>query len=218
MAAKGPAADNGRGGPGGYVNMVSKTAGLDDFFRGSTSFGYAPSGGDGLFRQSIDWNQTLDDLPLTGSAFRLNALFEDGGVYGREVAELNSWGIAPSFTTGLGTDTTFSLSYQHFESRDLPDFGVPAAIFKGTLNYDSSLSESFRNNFYGLSSDYDDTTSDSLTAILRHDFGARGVLTNISRISHTERDAIYTIPSGYAAGQVTTQQQGYGRENTLFAN
>ncbi|MGE9266627.1 MAG: TonB-dependent receptor plug domain-containing protein, partial [Verrucomicrobiales bacterium] len=67
--AKGPAADNGRGGAGGYVNMVTKTARAEDFFRGTTSYGYAPEGGDGLFRQTFDWNQQVGN----GSAFRLNA-------------------------------------------------------------------------------------------------------------------------------------------------
>lgn len=218
--AKGPAADNGRGGAGGYVNLISKVAGDTNFLRGTTSFGYAPSGGDGLFRQSLDWNQTLDDAPLPGSAFRLNALFQDGGVYGRDVAELNSWGLAPSFTTGLGTDTVVSISYQHTESHDLPDWGLPAAFFEGTINYDPSIAESNRSNFFGLSSDYDDTISDALTAVITHDFASGGVLTNTTRISHTQRDSIFTVPAGYdpATRQVTTRQLGYGRENTLFAN
>lgn len=218
--AKGAAADNGRGGSGGYVNMITKTARAEDFFRGTTSFGYAPSGGDGLFRQTFDWNKMTGTSPLGETAFRLNAIFQDGGVYGREVAELNSWGLAPSVTFGLGSQTEISFAFQHYETRDRPDWGVPAAFVDGTINYDSSIGESNRNNYYGLSSDYDDTTTDSFTAIIRHEFESGARLTNTSRISKTTRDAIFTVPADYdpVNREVSTRQLGYGRENTLFAN
>ncbi|YCM45417.1 TonB-dependent siderophore receptor [Verrucomicrobiaceae bacterium 227] len=218
--AKGAAADNGRGGSGGYVNLVTKTARAEDFFRGSTSYGYAPSGGDGLSRQTIDWNTMMGSGPLGDSAFRLNALFQNGGIHGREVAETNSWGIAPSFTFGLGSDTEVSIAYQHHEIRNLPDWGVPGAFVKGTMNYDSAIGESNRNNFYGLASDYDDTTSDTLTAIIRHHFASGATLSNTSRVSRTDRDAIFTIPAGYdpLTREVSTSQLGYARENTLFSN
>ncbi|MGE9268605.1 MAG: TonB-dependent receptor, partial [Verrucomicrobiales bacterium] len=137
-----------------------------------------------------------------------------------EVAESNSWGLAPSFTWGLGTDTEISIAYRHDVIRDLPDWGVPLALFEDTISYDPALGERNRNNFYGLASDYDDVTTDSLTAIIRHHFASGATLTNTSKISKTERDALFTIPFNYDSGarQVETLQMGYARENTLFAN
>src|SRR5690606_15642764 len=37
---KGPASDNGRGGPGGYVNMVTKTPRLQNFIAGDLTYGW----------------------------------------------------------------------------------------------------------------------------------------------------------------------------------
>ncbi|MFC7337460.1 TonB-dependent receptor [Haloferula chungangensis] len=218
--AKGAAADNGRGGSGGYINLVSKSALADEFYRGTTSLGYAPSGGDALFRQTLDFNMMAGETLMGDTAVRLNAMFQDGGVYGREVADQHAWGIAPSITFGLGSATQMSFSFQHDEARNRPDWGVPAAMVDGMIHYDPTIGESNRNNFYGLTSDFDNTITDSLTGIIQHEFSSGGILTNTSRISKTTRNSIYTVPADYnsATHLVTTRQIGYGRENTLFAN
>ncbi|MET0263919.1 MAG: TonB-dependent receptor plug domain-containing protein, partial [Rariglobus sp.] len=44
--AKGPAADNGRGSAGGYVNLVTKTPQAKSFIGGTASYGFDDEGGD----------------------------------------------------------------------------------------------------------------------------------------------------------------------------
>ena len=219
--AKGPAADNGRGGPAGYVNMVTKTPGLESFYSGTTSYSADEYASSGNFRTTFDLNQAIGNSPLEGTAVRLNALFQEGGVAGRDWAEKNSWGVAPSITIGLGTPTRFTLAYQHIEQNDLPEYGVPVAILPGFVNSAPGLSDrGLRDKFYGLKTDYDDVTSDSVLAVIQHDFANGLTLTNQTRFSYTDRDARFTVPTGYVAGtqSVTTQRQGFARENTSFSN
>src|SRR5690606_39387940 len=100
-----------------------------------------------------------------GVAARVNVLWQDGGVAGRDYAEKNAWGIAPSLALGLGTDTRVALAYEHTEQDNVPDWGVPggtvdgasAAINRPELPVD-------RSRFYGLVTDYDDVTTDAFTA------------------------------------------------------
>ncbi len=219
--AKGPAADNGRGGASGYVNMVTKTPKLENFYSGSTSFTGDEYSSSGSFRTTLDLNQDISAHTMPGTAIRLNALFQEGGVAGRNWAENNAWGVAPSITLGLGTPTRFTFAYQHLEQRDIPDFGVPVAFLPGFLNSGANLSDrGLRDKFYGLESDYDDVTVDSFLARIEHDFANGVKLVNQTRLSYNERDARFTVPTGYVAGtgQVTTQRQGFGRENTTFSN
>src|SRR5690606_37217300 len=97
---KGPAADNGRGGPGGYINIVTKSPALQNFVAGSASFGFDEYDSTSRKRASADVNYVAADH----TAIRLNMLFEDSGIPGRDVAKKETWGVAPSVGFGLGTD------------------------------------------------------------------------------------------------------------------
>ncbi len=218
---KGPAADSGRGSAGGYVNLVTKTPFAQDATSGTMSYGFDEYSSENRFRTTLDMNRVLDVQSLPGTAIRLNALLQEGGVAGRDVAEMNSWGVAPSITFGLGSPTRLTLAYQYVEQRDLPDWGVPAALIDGTINHDSTLPKrKYRDTFYGLKSDFDDVDSHSLLAVVEHDFASGLTLSNTTRWGRTDRDAVYTIPFNYnpATRQVTTQQQAYQRDNTILAN
>lgn len=215
--AKGPAADNGRGGPGGYVNLVTKTPQADDFQRSTLSYGFDRYDSDDRVRATFDGNYSLRD----GTALRVNALWQDGGVAGRDVAERNSWGIAPSLAFGLGSPTRVVLAYQHLDQSDLPDWGIPAAALEDTFRHDPNLDAgSLRERFYGLASDFDDVKSDAVLARIEHDFSPAVTLSNQIRWSQTERDAVYTVPFSYDAATqtVVTQTQAYARENSTLAN
>lgn len=124
---KGPAADNGRGGAGGYVNQVTKTPTLESFIAGGASFGFDQYDSEPRGRATLDTNQIIND----STALRLNLLVEDSGVAGREHAEKNSWGFAPSLAFGLGTETRAIVAYEHVEMNDRPDWGVSGASVKG---------------------------------------------------------------------------------------
>ncbi|WP_140987102.1 TonB-dependent receptor [Asticcacaulis tiandongensis] len=209
---KGPAGDNGRGGAGGYVNVVTKTPRLDDFARATVSYGFDDYDSDGRVRATLDANHKIADA----TALRLNLLLEDGGVPGRALASVKSFGFAPSFTTGLGTDKRLTLAAQYVRQEDLPDWGLPGAFFKGTVNYDSAVGgKSLRDVSYGLSNDHDDVTSNVLLARYEQTLSPNLELSTQLRWSNTDRDAVFTMPSNYAAGtqQVTTLRQAYAREN-----
>ncbi len=214
---KGAAADNGRGSAGGYVNVVSKTPKAAAAYSGTASLGLDDYDSETRTRVTADLNMPFSDT----AAVRLNLLYEDGGVPGRDVASRSSLGFAPSVAFGLGTGLRFIAAYQHVKQEDLPDWGVPAVIFDGMWRYQPSLDgKAIRDNFYGLSSDYDDVTSDSVLGRVEYDFGANLVLSNQTRWSQTERDARYTVVSGYThgTGVVAAQRQGYWRENTALSN
>ncbi|WP_422911266.1 TonB-dependent receptor [Pseudomonas sp. MAC6] len=214
--AKGPAADNGRGGAGGYINLVTKTPTLEEFIGGGISYAFDQYDSEARKRMTLDTNQVIND----STAARLNLLLEDSGVAGREHAENNSWGIAPSVAFGLGTDTRAIFAYEHVQMNDRPDWGVSGSSVKGLKAvYDPSLSSVDRDKFYGLKSDYDDTTSDSFLARLEHDLSTGLTLSNQTRWARVDRDARYTVPFQFLGGdQLRTDTQFYDRVNTSLSN
>jgi len=213
---KGAAADNGRGGAGGYVNLVTKTPTLRDFVSGDVSYGFDEYDSDPRRRAVVDVNRVLGDT----AAVRLNLMLEDSGVAGRAVAERDAWGIAPSLMYGIGTDARFTLAYEHVESNDVPDFGVPGHTIKGLDLFDPAAEGAPRDAFYGLRSDFDDTVSDAIVGRIEHDFTSNVTISNQTRWARVERDARYTIPSNYNAAtqQVSTSTQFYDRVNTTLTN
>jgi catecholate siderophore receptor len=235
--AKGPAADNGRGTAGGYINLITKTPGLNDFYAGSASFSFDEYGTDGNFRTTFDVNQSLTNSPLEGTAIRLNALFQEGGAPGRRDVEKNSWGLAPSIAIGLGTPTRFTLAYQHVQQNDIPDWGVPtgypnaagagSAFNNGDAGFLSPGSRGRRDVFYGTFSDYDDIQSDTLTATFEHDFASGAKLVNQTRVSRLDQDSRYVVPRNlvYVApgnpangSQTATTAEAYARLNESITN
>ncbi len=213
---KGPAADNGRGGPGGYVNMVTKTPQLDNFFAGGVSVGFDEYDSKARKRVTLDGNYAVGEH----TGVRLNALFEDSGIPGRSVAKNEAWGIAPSVALGLGTDFRAIMSYEHVERDDRPDWGVPGATIPKTMAYNPATAGAPRDGFYGLRSDYDDTTSDALTVRFEYDFSENVTVSNQTRWSRVDREARFTVPTGYAPAtdQVAVQTQFYARTNDTLSN
>lgn len=212
---KGAAADNGRGGPGGYVNMATKTPLLEDFIKAAAGISVSDKGGDPLYRASADVNQRFGET----MAVRLNAMWENGGVMGREIAENSAWGFAPSIAFGLGTDFRAILSYEHYERDDRPDWGVPGATVPGLKTYNPVTAGVGRDTFYGLNSDFDDTKRDAFLALFEYDINDHVTITNQTKLSRTDRTARYTIPTGFTApSTVTSQTQFYDRRNSFAGN
>lgn len=199
---KGPSgADNGRGSPNGFINMVSKRAQLRDFAEGSAQV----SSGNRV-RLTADLNKKLD-LGLPGVAFRLNVFSDRGNVEGRDVLERNRWGVAPTLTLGLGTATRATLSYLHVDSEAIPDGGIPGVGMMGFTNWEvyktlagaiarptvggaavTGMKQVDRSNYYGSKNDFDNTQADMLTVLLEHDFAPGTSLRNISRFGRTQQD------------------------------
>lgn len=211
---KGAAADNGRGGAAGYINLVTKTPQEENFVRGEASIGFDEYDSDARFRSTIDVNQRIGSV-----AVRMNGMIEDGGVAGRDVAEANAYGLAPSITFGIGTETRATFAYERLERNDLPDWGVPGASVKGMFNYDPIAGRRGRDNFYGLTSDFDDVQSDSVLAKFEHDISDNFTISNITRWTEASRESRFTIPTGInAAYEATSTRASYDRVNTSIAN
>jgi len=213
---KGAAADNGRGTAGGYVNLVTKTPQLRNFFGGEFSYGVDAYNADSRKRATVDSNYKF----LDHAALRLNLLYEDGGMAGREVAKKGTIGFAPSVAVGLGTSTRAIVAYEYVRQRDRPDWGVPGATIDGLVTFSGAAANAPRDAFYGLRSDFDNTTSHVLLARFEHDVAANWTISNQTRWSLVSRDARYTIPTGFVAAtqQVTTQTQFYDRVTSSLSN
>ncbi|MDX9740451.1 MAG: TonB-dependent receptor [Gammaproteobacteria bacterium] len=213
---KGPAADNGRGGAGGYINIETKTPQLRDSQTASIGYGFDEYDSEHRLRTALDVNRIVGD----GTAIRMNLLMQEGGVAGRQMAEHNSLGVAPSLAFGLDGPTRLVLGYQYLEQEDLPDWGIPAAFIEDMVRFDRTVDEDDRDRFYGLASDHDDTVSHSAMARIEHDFSRDFSLSNQTRWVRTDRDARYTVATAYDAAtrEVATQAQFYERENTSISN
>lgn len=193
--AKGPSsATSGRGSTGGSVNQVSKTPRLDNMTKLDATVG----NGD-YMRATLDVNQALNSDALKGAAVRVNAVWTDAGVVGRDAVENKNWGIAPSLALGLGTPTTLTLSYLHLEQDNLPDYGLPMTLPAGALAAGKTINDLDWSNFYGLvSRDYEKVESDAFTAIAEHKFSGETSLRNLTRFGRNHRDAVVTPPRAAA--------------------
>jgi catecholate siderophore receptor len=217
--------DVGRGNAAGYVNMTTKAPTSVAGYAGNVS-----AGSQETVRVTADLNQplTIGDAGswISKSAVRLNVLWQDGGVAGRDYAENGRKSIAPSFAMGLGTDTRVILQGQFTNQENLPDYGVPAAAWDepltpGAIQASRPVDQS---NYYGSPEvDYDEATQQSVTARLEHDLTPAWTLRNQTRYNQTERDAaITTIQSPTAwnpeTEMVTLARQLNRRENTIINN
>lgn len=180
----------GRGSTGGVINQVTKKPDLDGFMSGTLTFGT-----DLTRRVTVDVNQPLPDLG-PGAAFRINAMGHEANVTGRDVAEQNRYGFAPSLSLGLGTPTRLTLAYLHESADDVPDYGIP---YLG-----SQVAPVPRQNFYGFKSDYLKTDADIVTLTVEHDFMPGVVLSNKLRYATYSENFRFTEPLIATTVPVTT--------------
>ena len=221
---KGAAADNGRGGPGGYINLVTKTPSLQNFFAGEFGVGFDSYGTKARKRGTIDFNYVV--APHT--AIRFNGLLENSGVAGRDEAEMRPAGLAPSIAFGLGTHTRAIFAYEMLRRRDRPEWGVPAATIPGTFRYDPTTAGTPRDAFYGLRSDFDDVDSDAFLARFEYDLSKTFTVSNQTRWSRVHRQSRFTTvasnpfattPLPATPGTlVDTQTLFYDRTTTTVSN
>ncbi|HEY1084356.1 MAG TPA: TonB-dependent siderophore receptor [Prosthecobacter sp.] len=216
---KGPTgSDTGRATASGYVNLGTKVPTLTVAYSGSAAVG---SGEASLQRRfTVDGNlpvrQNGQDV-LGGTAFRLNGLYQDGGVPGRDVVERESYAIAPSLAFGLNEDVRVYLYSMHMRQDNIPDYGIPAnAVMKDNALYNSNIS---RSNFYGSNRDEEDVEQDSYTARIEWDINDSFTLRNQTYYSRNHRFAIITSPgNSLANGTVNRSRNINERFNKIFTN
>jgi catecholate siderophore receptor len=217
--------DVGRGTAAGYVNMSTKVPHL-----GTSNSGMISYGNNKRARATVDLNisnSENSDSWWGKAAFRLNALWQDGGVPGRHEVELESRGFAPSIAIGLGTPTRLTASAQIMRQDNLPDYGIPGAAWPEeplaptTIQTAQPVDQA---NYYGTTAfDHDNASQDSYMLRVGHDLNRRFTLRNQTRYNRAKRDAIISAiqnPAAYdsVTELVTIARQGSVRENEIVSN
>ena len=189
--AKGPASTNaGRGSTGGSVNLVSKTPHLDKAYEIMLG-----GGTDDYHRATFDVNQPIE--AIDGAALRINGMYHNADVPGRDIATEERWGIAPSVTFGLGSDTRATFSYFYMGSDGIPDYGLPWVSSPNLAipGFVDRIAPVSYDNFYGLvSRDYLKNETHILTGEIQHDFNESLRLRNLTRYGYTTTDMSVTAP------------------------
>lgn len=213
--AKGPSSSmSGRGSTGGSINLVSKAPRLDSFTTASVGLGT-----DEYKRATIDTNQTIG----SNSAIRLNVMGYDADTAGRNEVYNSRWGVAPSVAFGLETDTRVTVSYQHIQEDNMPDYGIPWVPTTNTAlaDYADKAPPVNFDNFYGLvERDYEDIVSDSLKVAAEHDFNDNVTLRNQFTYTRSDRDSIISTPRFNADGSTDIKRELKGRDqvDSIFDN
>jgi catecholate siderophore receptor len=195
---KGPSgAYDGRGSAGGSINIVSKQAKAGNFARGSLGVGT-----DDYRRATVDGNFMLGE----NAAFRLVGMVHEADTPGRDHVEVERWGVMPSITLGLDTPTRFTASWYHFETDDVPDWGLPFIQNADGIPRGKPVSVS-KDNWYGVDGrDFHETQADIGTIKIEHAFNDNVTLRNTTRYGESENDYFLTRPNvtaaQFAAGQV----------------
>ena len=219
--SKGPSsAIAGRGSTGGAINLVSKAPNLEAGHHLSLGGGNAD-----YRRTTVDLNQPLPGLGIPGAAIRLNAMYTDTGVAGREVVEGQRWGVSPSIAFGLGTPTRLTASYSHLDQDNVPEYGlpwVPVNTNPDLAAYSNGMPPVDQSNFYGLRTrDYEDTKTDIGTIVLDHQATPSLSLRNLTRYGKTSRDSVITAPrfvSVNTSTDINRQLQSRDMVDDIVAN
>lgn len=188
---RGPSgAESGRGASAGYINLISKLPGQEDFSNADVTLGTAKKK-----RVTADLNRTFHDGK---AAFRLNVMGQDSGVPGRDIVENKGTGIAPSVAFGLGTPTRLYLFSQHVRQNNVPDGGIPTigmdGFYNATLAQAGAVNQPKvdRSNYYGSRSDHEKVSADMFTAKIEHDLSPVTRVTSLTRYGKTHMDRVMT--------------------------
>jgi catecholate siderophore receptor len=218
--------DIGRGTAAGYVNMTTKTPQAGSAYSATFSGGTAEQS---RLSADVNWGRPMDHQGgwASRSAFRLNMLWQDSGVPGRDEVTNESRAVAPSLALGLGTTTRVTLAAQIMRQDNLPDYGIPGAAWleepltPTTVQAAAPVDQS---NYYGsVGYDYDKGWQNSYTARVEHDVNRNLTLRNQTRYNQTHRDAVISTVQNVAAfnsetNLVTLARQGNERENSVTSN
>jgi catecholate siderophore receptor len=200
----------GRGSTGGVVNQTLRLPQARNFGELSLQ-AFSPAG----IRATSDVNLYAGTVGV-----RLNTMGQTIDVADRDHITNRRWGVAPSVTFGLGTNTQFTLHYLHQQENNVPDYGVPWLFGRP-----APVS---RRNFYGqVGVDHERLTTDVLTARFSHRFDDSVTLRNTFRFANYSRDLDATAPriagtptlaTPLSSIQVTRQPQFRDATDTSYTN
>jgi len=174
---------NGGGSVAGTINLVTKRPLADDQTLLSAGIGT-----DNYYRATVDANKRLNDL----IAVRLNAVYHENDVPGRDVEDYKRWGIAPAITIGIDGPTSLTLQGEHLDDRAMPQYGL-----RYYANNGGFLSDFDRSGYYGFANlDQQNSKTNSLQAIFSHAFSDKLSIRNLTRYEKIRQNTITSQPNG----------------------
>lgn len=174
---------NGGGSVAGTINLVTKRPTADD----STILS-AGIGTDNYYRATVDANKRINDL----IAVRLNAVYHENDVPGRDVEDYKRWGIAPAITIGIDGPTSLTIQGEYLDDKAMPQYGIRYFPALGGIvgGFD-------RSGYYGFANlDKQNSKTKSLQTIFSHAFSDTVKVRNLTRYEKINQDTVTSQPNG----------------------
>ncbi len=199
---------NGRGSPGGAVNIISKMPNeKNSFYNFSTTIGT-----DNTRRATIDVNQVITP-ELT---VRANGMVHRSNVAGRDVVEDDRWGGSIAATYKPTSNVKLTVDYYHLSRDGFPDYGVP---FNSVIQKPVTEAGVDRNNWYGLKGrDFTTTGADIVTGHMEVKLSEQVTISTKVRSGSTLTDYVVSAPEGpnLVAGTVNASAKSRYQENDVL--
>tara|TARA_A100001035_G_scaffold269732_1_gene256067 strand:+ start:676 stop:2760 length:2085 start_codon:yes stop_codon:yes gene_type:complete len=200
----------GRGGTGGLINRVSKKAVIGETFAdvnvGLDSFGA------GDF--SVDGNIQVND----SAAFRL-MVHSDSLANHRDHYDGERFGINPTMTFAVNSDTEIGLSFEYLDHERYIDRGIPTSIIGGVSNSDSRPVDALNHITYGTDGNVHTTEASIISGTLVHNYSDSGKI-NLT-VSSNDFNKMYQNLYVNSYDGTNVQLKGYNdvtlRETTTVA-
>jgi catecholate siderophore receptor len=174
---------NGGGSVAGTINLVTKRPLADD-----QVILNAGVGTDNYYRATVDANHRVNDL----IAFRLNAVYHENDVPGRDVEDYKRWGVAPAITIGIEGPTSLTLQGEYLDDKAMPQYGL-----RYYPNNGGFLDEFDRSGYYGFANlDRQDSKTKSLQGIFSHAFSDKVSFRNLTRWEQIRQNTVTSQPTG----------------------
>jgi catecholate siderophore receptor len=174
---------NGGGSVAGTINLVTKRPLAD-----SQTLLSAGIGTDNYYRATVDANQRINDL----IAVRINAVYHENDVPGRDVEDYKRWGLAPAVTIGIDGPTSLTIQAEYLDDRAMPQYGLRYYPREGGF-----LKDFDRSGYYGFANlDQQNSKTRSLQTIFSHRFSDAVKIRNLTRYEHIRQNTITSQPTG----------------------
>ncbi|MET0240524.1 MAG: TonB-dependent receptor [Sphingobium sp.] len=174
---------SGGGNVAGSINLVTKQPLTEDKIQASAGVGT-----DNYWRGTVDINKRLTDM----IAVRLNAVYHQNDVPGRDYEFSDRWGVAPSVRIGLDGPTSLVVQYEHLTDHALPFYGIPYYPTRGGL-----LPGISRSTYFGVyGADKQNSKTDAIQAIASHEFSDKLRIRLLNRYENILQETNTTNPGG----------------------
>ncbi len=174
---------NGGGSVAGTINLVTKRPLANNARTVSAGVGT-----DGYYRATADINQRVSDLV----AVRLNAVYHENDVPGRDVENYKRWGVAPAITIGIDSPTNLTLQYEHLDDKSMPQYGLRYYAHLGGF-----LPDFDRSGYYGFANlDRQNSITNSMQAIFNHELSDSVKIRSLTRYENIRQDTVTSQPNG----------------------